>query len=475
VSRVNAVLVVLLLAVAAASGTATALEQQRAEPPAFGAPSAVTPVLSARRVPTVIAAPVADRRLRIALDELLADNPATACLTVTSGSRTIHASAADAALVPASLQKLLVAAAALEVLGPDFRYLTRVVAAAAPEGGVVRGHAWVIGGGDPLLATAEYVARFRRQPQIVTRAEALAAALADAGVTTIEGTLFGDESRYDRARYVASWPERYVAQDQTGPLSALTVNDNWVAFPPNADTTTPDEEPAPEPPAHVAAVFAGLFGARGIVIGGGVADGVAPEDSVELAAVESPPLTDVLTEMLRESDNQTAELLLKELAVARGRPPTTADGAAVVAETLAAAGYPGAGTIVVVDGSGLAEGNHVPCTLLQAILDRSGPDGSLAGMLAVAGVNGTLDRRFVDSPVAGRLRAKTGTLNHVTALAGYLQTVSGTPVAFTYVANLAEDDAVDQPDIDLQSTLVDILDLYPQTPPLAELEPLPVR
>lgn len=466
--------VALALAVVAVAsgGAAAAIERDGAagaEALPAAAPAPATPVLSARRVPALVAAPVAERRLVAALDAVLAGQDGTACLTVAVDGRLVYDREASTPLVPASLLKLVTAVAALEVLGPDHRFRTTVVAAVPPVDGVVAGDVWVVGGGDPLLGTAAYAARFRNQPQVRTPVEELADAIAAAGVRRIGGRVLGDESRYDRDRYPDPWPPRFVDQDQSGPLSALTVNDGWAAWPPTPDARVPDEEPAPDPAAHAAGVVAVLLAERGVQVAGGAGSGTAPAGAVELAAVESPPLVEVVGQLLRESDNQTGELLLKELAVARGRPGTTAEGAAVAAEVLAGLGLE-VDPASVLDGSGLAEGNRLTCALVQAILDRAGPDSTLAHGLAVAGVDGTLARRFVGSPVAGRLRAKTGTLNRVTALAGFLETAAGLDLSFTLLVNL-DRGAVDGDDLARQEELVAVLDRYPDAPPLEALGP----
>jgi D-alanyl-D-alanine carboxypeptidase/D-alanyl-D-alanine-endopeptidase (penicillin-binding protein 4) len=306
-----------------------------------------------------------------------------------------------------------------------------------------------------------------------TSLEELADAVVAAGITRIEGRVVGDETRYDTDRYPDAWPARFVTQDQSGPLSALTVNDAWVAFPPNPDTRVPDEEPAPDPAAHAAGVLASLLAGRGVTVTGGAASGPAPAGAVEVAAIDSPPLADVLGQMLRESDNQTAELLLKELAVARGRPGTTLDGAAVVAEVVGGLGLTEA-VAAVVDGSGLAVEDHVTCELVQGLLDRAGPESVIADGLAVAGQSGTLALRFLNTPVAGRLRGKTGTLNQVTALAGYVETLAGADVSFSFIVNLPPDQIVDADDLRVQDALATVLLDYPQGPSLDELGPQPV-
>lgn len=472
VGRTTLVASALAVVAMLAFGAAAAVEASETTAEPLGGPAPVTPVLSARRVPGLIAAPVADRRLTSALDGLVARQSGTTCLTVSSSGRTVYAHAPDVALVPASIEKLFTAVAALEVLGPDHRLRTRVLAAAPPVAGVVTGDLWLVGGGDPLLATDPYLARFRRQPQIATDAEALADAVAAAGVTQVGGAVVGDESRFDSVRYVGAWPARFIEQDQSGPISALTIDDNWATFPPSPEVAVPDESPAPDPPAHAAGVLTGLLAQRGVAVAAPPAAGVAPPDAIELAAIDSPPMAQLVAQMLRESDNQTAEVLVKEIAVARGRPGTTADGVAAIAEVLGELGLPVAGSVVA-DGSGLADTNRHTCELVQAVLDRGGPESPIGAGLAVAATSGTLERRFVGTPLAGRLQAKTGTLNTVTALAGFLATDPGAQVTFAFVVNLAPEERVDDADLALQEELALILLRYPEGPPLDALGPLP--
>ena len=462
-----------VLALAAVSGVAGAgvatAEADDDAPPTAELSSPLTPVLSARRVPGLLAAPVADRRLAAALDELLARQPGTTCLTVASAGRPVYLDDPDLPLAPASALKLVTATAVLEALGPEHRFRTTVVAAAAPEGGAIAGDAWLVGSGDPLLATSAYAARFRNQPQVVTPLESLADAVVAAGVTSITGTLTGDGSRYDVDRYPDAWPQRFVDQDQSGPLSALTVNDAWAQFPPLPDVTDPDEAPAEDPPHHAAIVLADLLAGRGVTVGA-TAAGIAPAGAVEVAAVESPALSEIVGEMLRESDNQTAELLLKELAVARGRPGTTADGVAVANEIVAGLALP-IGGAAVADGSGLGNGNLMSCALAQAILDRGGPESPIGRGLPIAGQTGTLSLRFLEGPATGRVRAKTGTLNQVTSLAGFVDTVPGGTLTFSFIANLEGDQRVGEEDLARQEELAAILVRYPEGPSLELLGP----
>ena len=102
------------------------------------------------------------------------------------------------------------------------------------------------------------------------------------------------------------------------------------------------------------------------------------------------------------------------------------------------------------------------------------PESVIADGLAVAGQSGTLALRFLNTPVAGRLRGKTGTLNQVTALAGYVETLAGADVSFSFIVNLPPDQTVDADDLRVQDALATALLDYPQGPSLEELGPQPV-
>jgi serine-type D-Ala-D-Ala carboxypeptidase/endopeptidase (penicillin-binding protein 4) len=471
VGRLLATLTLTTVATVAGLGAVSAERDAEREPadPAEPVPAGpATPVLSARRVPELLAAPQADAALVTDLEALLAAQPGTECLVVTSGGRDIVLDDPDLPLVPASLTKLVTAVAALEVLGPDHVFRTAVVAEAEPAGGTVE-QAWLVGSGDPLLATSDYVSRFENQPQLATLVEPLADDLAAAGITSI-GTLTGDGTRYDDDRYPDSWPERFVDQDQSGPLSALSVNDSWEAFPPLPDLDEPDETPAADPDEHAAGVVAGLLADRGVAVDATSSGAASDAATVELAVLESPPLTEVVGHMLRESENHSAELLLKEIAVARGRPGTTADGIEVANEVLVELGLPVGGSVLV-DGSGLGDGGALSCSLVQAMLERSGPDSPLGRSMPLAGETGTLHDRFVGADAAGRLFAKTGSLNQVTALAGFVDTLGGAEVTFSWIVNAEGDDLVDGSDLAIQDDLAQILVSYPQGPPLDQLGP----
>lgn len=383
----------------------------------------------------------ADPELEAAMDAVVAFAPPDTCLGVEVDGQPVYSHRADQPLVPASTLKLVTAAVALDLLGADHRYRTRVVGTTAPQDGVLGGDLVLVGGGDPLLATNayRYVAGIGPD-QPMTSLDQLADEVAASGVKWVTGRVLGDETRYDTERSVRSWPQRFVDQGQSGPLSALTVDGgNVLRLPEEGERAEVDRARSDDPAGDAARVFTDLLRARGIRVEGEGATGAAPPDAPEVAAVESAPFTEPVRRLLEASDNQTAELIAKELGVRFGDGGTTAAGTAVVERRAAELGL-GAQGFDAVDGSGLDPGNRVTCDQLLEVLDRSGGiDGDIGPYLAVWGETGTLAGRDPAIPVAGRMRAKTGTLADVSSLAGYVPVDDETVVTFAFVANGVED------------------------------------
>jgi D-alanyl-D-alanine carboxypeptidase/D-alanyl-D-alanine-endopeptidase (penicillin-binding protein 4) len=206
-----------------------------------------------------------------------------------------------------------------------------------------------------------------------------------------------------------------------------------------------------------------------VTVSGGAAAGTAPKDAEQIAAIDSVPMRKVVDQLVTESDNQTAELLVKEMGRKAGGAPTTAAGVAVVTRTMEKLHLARPGTHAA-DGSGLDEQNRVSCRLIMNILDQGGPKGVLASGLAIAGKTGTLADRFLESPARERLRAKTGTLNTVTALTGFVNAQQGPVLTFAYIAN---GEYVNDQLLKLQETLGGDLVVYPQGPALKAIGPQP--
>jgi len=302
----------------------------------------------------------------------------------------------NASLAPASNEKLTVTYAALHELGPGYRFRTEVFARGHLDGGVWHGDVFLKGFGDPTLTSLE-IDRLARQ-------------IARLGITRITGRVLADESFFDAERTAPGWKASFFI-DECPPLSALVVDRGFY-----------DHHTALQPAVAAAGRLKARLRAHGVAAGR-VALGRAPDGALALAQVESEPLAAVLREMDRDSDNFTAEMLLKTLGAEAGAGGTTAAGAAVVVRVLAEARVPLAG-VRIVDGSGLSLSDRVTASALVSLLALVWSDADLRlpfwTALPVAGVNGTLEDRMRRRPARGVVRAKTGTTDRASALAGYV-------------------------------------------------------
>ncbi len=351
--------------------------------------------------------------------------PQPNCLSIRQNNQTLININGDELLIPASGQKLLTAIGVIEHFDLDERLITRVLSDSMPVDGVLEGDIWVQGGADPLVATATYAAALSRQPQLFTDIGDLVNELLELPITAINGSILGDESRHDTIRYVESWPARYRREFNTGPLSALTVNDGLTAIGFQPLITT-------DPALAFVELLSDLMLVRGVEMDVTFGIGKTPPDAIELASIQSPTIREMVQQMLRESDNNTAEILLRELGLRVNGVGSTAAGAAVVEQTvsellkkLMGEKNGSSQLLVAVDGSGLDRGNLVTCAQLTELLDLYGQESVIGDGLPVAAQSGTLSHRFRNHPAAGALAAKTGLLTGVNALAGFLETPTG--------------------------------------------------
>jgi serine-type D-Ala-D-Ala carboxypeptidase/endopeptidase (penicillin-binding protein 4) len=311
-------------------------------------------------------------------------------------------------LAPASNEKLPLTFAALVTLGPTYRIQTDVLGEGEQDGTTFDGTLVLRGGGDPTLSTAGL--------------RSLAAQVRAYGIRRVSGGIVADESYFDSRRMVAGWKPGFFIEESP-PLSALVVNRARVG---RYITRTPA--------LSAATAFRTALRAAGIAVDGTVRLGKVGEFSIPIAQVDSPPLATIVRFMDRESDNFTAELLLKQLGAVALDRGTSAAGASVVMQALAEAGVPMAG-VRIVDGSGLSRLDRLTANALAAILKAAYADPTIkpafVASLPVAGVNGTLADRFRKSPARGRVLAKTGTTSDASALSGYV----GTRYVFAVLQN----------------------------------------
>ena len=391
-------------------------------------------------------------RLRIAARSM--------CLTVLLDDDVVFEADGGEALVPASLVKIVTAAAAMEVMGPDGTYTTEVLVRSddleAAAGGTLEGDVYLVGGGDPVLNTARYGNRIP-DPVAYTDAGELAErvvqSLGARGIRRIQGRIVGDDSVYpDRVRdYYREFPAgsdepvwRYTRDtvNLVGPLSGLLINEGFVSY--TWKTGTEDRREyvqTANPPRHAAAVFDRLLEVRGLRVTRRPGAGQAPPRSelTSLGSIESPPVSQIAARMLTRSDNTIAEMLLKEIGRRTlGSPRAVA--VEVVEGVMRWRLGPLAAGIEIVDGSGISRHNRLTCAAVAELLRLAGPGSPLVEGLAVAGESGTLKTCRPAPPPPGSgspntVHAKTGTLSHSNSLAGTAQASNGETVVFAMMAN----------------------------------------
>lgn len=364
-----------------------------------------------------------------------------ACLDVrTEWGATVYSGGDTEPRAIASNTKLFLTAAALLKLGPENRIKTFVVGNVGSDGKATGG-LWLVGGGDPFLSTLEFKAweELQEVQRPTTSLASLADSVVSAGVKSAPQVI-GDARVFDSNATVASHSKDLIAQKVISPISGLSVNRNIKDW-----ATSPKNNPAfvDNPAAAAAAELTRLLRERGVSIGGAPTSGPAPEGATEIASVESAPMSEIVAEINEESDNFAAEMLLKHLGVTSGGDGTTDKGVSVMADAMESLGINMDG-LSLNDGSGLSR-NAAKCRtlsdLLVAMLATPFAD-EFERSLAVAGVTGTLKKRFVDTPVQTKLRAKTGSLNDVAALSGYVREGDGARLVFAFVLSVPRADRV---------------------------------
>ena len=382
---------------------------------------AVFAILAALAAPTpaTAAAPLPDRLAKaLAVPHVSRAQTGAVAVDLRSGE-TIFSLNEQRSLLPASAEKLAVAYAALLELGPDHRIETDVLGDGALEGTTWNGDLVLKGYGDPTLSRGDL--------------RTLARGIRAFGIRRVTGSVVGDESYFDTRRVVSGWKPSYLIEESP-PLTALIV-----------DRGLHGRRTSRNPALTAAVLFRDELRRQGVAVGGARVARTAAAD-FPLAFVHSPTLRELLRFMGVESDNFTAEMLLKQLGAQSLGQGTSAGGAVVVTAALRTAGIP-LGGVRVVDGSGLSLLNRLTAASLVALLRSAWADPSTRATftptLAVAGVSGTLRRRLVS--LRGRVLAKTGTTNAASTLAGYVEgryafavLHNGRPVATTW-ARRAQD------------------------------------
>ncbi len=344
----------------------------------------------------------------------------------------IYNKSAGSPATPASTNKLLTAAAALTAYGADHRLKTAVVAGATPNEIVL------VGGGDPLLRSANAPASEPQAASLSELANQTAAALLPDGETSVTDavsyTLRFDDGLFSGPLTSPTWPQTYVQEGIVSRITALLTDGGFVSG------ITPD------PSLASAQKFASLLKARGVKLSGAPTRADAPQQANELSAVLSLPMSAIVQQSLERSDNTTSEVLAHLAGAELKNDGSFNGGAAAVSQVLTDLGISPDG-VQLFDGSGLSRENLVPAQVLGQVVNAMATNvnpelwAGLYGM-PVAGFTGTLNDRFVTpatQPGRGEVRAKTGTLTGVITLSGLVTGADGDLLSFAFMAPKAQD------------------------------------
>ena len=404
--------------------------------------------------------------------------------SITRGD-TLFALNAGEMMQPASTMKLFATAVALDRHGPEHSFSTDVLRDAPLGGdGVVSGNIYLRSDGDPSMS-----ARFYRDPNLPMAT--LAQSVVAAGVKRVTGDLVFDATAFDDRKIPEGWKTTYLGAAYAARVSALSLNENivWVVVRPEGRQASVTLEPmtttipvrskvrvvggrggrivarrasdggidvsgsigsssgplryslvVDDPASFTAGALRAALQAAGITVEGTVRPGRTPEDAEKVAALRSPPLSRIVSEMNRESINVVAELLYRDAAreTAPNHTGTAETALANMREFVEKKVGANPQEIRASDGSGLSTLDFMtPRVMIQLLgYAHKGPwSSAFHGSLPVAGESELLRMRMRATPAQGNLHAKTGTTNTVVSLAGYVTARNGEVLAFSFIYN----------------------------------------
>lgn len=317
-------------------------------------------------------------------------------------------------------------------LGPETRFTTELLATTPIRGGALSGDLWLKGNGDPTLRMDDL--------------DAFAAALRERGVTRLAGDLIADASLFDGPRHPPGWMWDDLDQAFAAPVSALSLEGQAAPF-----------SAAMEPPElRTALRLRERLAEAGIALAGTVRVGKAPVEAAVLYRHVSAPVSEIVRQVNKDSNNVKAETLVRHLGLQQASG-SHAVGMTALRETLGEIGWNPV-SYRLADGSGLSRYDAVTPSQMAALLVAAArmPEASaFMDSLPVAGVDGTLATRMRGTRLEGLVWAKTGTMTGVSSLCGYVRPPGKDPLAFAILINGFVGSA--KPMQELQDALLDAL------------------
>lgn len=347
---------------------------------------------------------------------------------------TLYSRNAGKLFMPASNMKIVTGASALALLGPDYRFETAFVAYGLIQDSAIQGHLVVVGRGDPTVSNRV------QQGNAMTWMARVADSLVAHGIKRVNGQLWRGPNVFPDTIYGYGWEWDDLSGESAAPIDELLYNEGMTKVTRRiAGRDTIVETATTSPARTYLEALASALSSRGIVVSGGISHTDAPlfTDGVELFKITSPPLREILRYMEKPSQNQIAEILLRTIGLERTGVGSADSGSAVVSRQLLAWGAERDG-FVVYDGSGMSRHDLLsPETIVRTLvaIQRDTAFQVFYDALPIAGVDGTLRTRMVGTAAAANMRAKTGTLQFVRALSGYVTDGDGDRLVFSILNN----------------------------------------
>ncbi|HXL85888.1 MAG TPA: D-alanyl-D-alanine carboxypeptidase/D-alanyl-D-alanine-endopeptidase [Gemmatimonadaceae bacterium] len=350
---------------------------------------------------------------------------------------TLYSRNAGKLFMPASNMKIITSAAALTLLGPEYRYRTTFLTDGEVRDSLLDGNLLVIGRGDPTVSD-------RMRGTATTVMDALADSLRAHRIRQISGSLARVGNAFPDSIYGYGWEWDDLGEYYGAGVDELIFNEGMAPTklrpPPDTVRDSLYSGPAKNPAKAYLDAFHDALVRKSIRMDGTVrGDSIFPTPFKidTLFVLVSPPLREILPAMMKASQNQIAEILLRTIGLERGGLGTADSARKIVGQQLLAWGVQPDG-FVIRDGSGLSDQDLLTPETIVRVLDRIQRDTAFAAFynsMPIAGVDGTIDTRMKGTPAEGNVHAKTGTLAKARSLSGYVTTADGERLIFSILAN----------------------------------------
>jgi len=349
---------------------------------------------------------------------------------------TLYSKNAGKLFMPASNLKIITSAVALTLLGPEYTYKTTFLTNGERRDSLLDGDLLVIGRGDPTVSD-------RMRVLATTVMDALGDSLRAHGIRQVAGAIARVGDAFPDSIYGYGWQWDDLGEYYGAGVDELIFNEGMAPTtlrpPPDTVRDSLYSGPAKDPAkAYLDALKDGLA-RKGIRVEGGVKDSIlsTPFKMDTIFVFASLPLREVLPALLKKSQNQIGEIMLRTIGLERTGVGKADSARRIVGEQLLAWGVQPDGFLIR-DGSGLSDNDLLTPETIVRVLDRIQRDTAFPiyyNALPIAGVDGTLDKRMKGTPAEGNVHAKTGTLAKARNLSGYVTTADGERLIFSILAN----------------------------------------